>query len=332
MSPCRCPRCQVKRNPDEDIRQLHRTYLQTGAWQDRQKWVRAAIRAGLVCGEDLGFHKCGQPAIELCRLCDQPVCEEDAATHSTTRGSAPEWATSTCVSCGEDNSVCCSYSTYCSNLYEDPVCVNCCQHEFDSTRNYYPQRNPDEKIRFLERIYKGSGAASDLARYVLELRRAGEEEEADKAEHDHLWPYLDPFYTEYHHYDIEKFTLSAEPETLQVRLDSLNAAKDALTEQARILGVSPVHHCYRPYHDIPYINTHIEELAFLQNAIEAYAARDDDSYFGRADFEHLQDAEEFKAAIEHQLHTDAHLSTREDLPGWKLHDDMQYRITWRMWK
>jgi len=321
-------------NPDEDIRALERKYHNTGAWEDRQKWARAAIRAGLACGEDLGSHQCGQPAVDICNLCNQPVCEHDALSHRTSlREGAPKWATSKCVSCDEENPVCCSYSTYCSNLYEDPVCVNCCQHEFDSARNYYPQRNPDEKTRILERKYKETGAASDLARYVLELRRAGEDKKADDAEYDHLWPFLDHFYTEYHHYDAGKFTLRDDPQGLQTRLDTLNEAKDALTAQARTLGISPSHYCYRPYHDIPYINTHLEELAFLQNATNAYAWRDDDSYSGHADFEHLQDAEEYKAALERQFPmSDPHIATREDLPGWKLDDRMQYRVTWRMYK
>lgn len=156
-----------------------------------------------------------------------------------------------------------------------------------------PKRNPDEDLRTLEHRFHQSKDMHLAARVLAGYRRINRQDEIWRFGQEVLAPYIEAYVTEFS----KQGGLNAVQDLREGRLPELLQAKLDLERETKILGYPAGYFCLRPFHHIPYINSHLEELAILHNTTWVYVGRDDDEYFGSAYFKEDPDAEEFMEVV-----------------------------------
>jgi hypothetical protein len=204
-----------------------------------------------------------------------------------------------------------------------------------SWRDITVRRNPDEAIQQLKREYEATEDPEVLKKLINVCRRAGLAADTDKAEFTFLVSEIEAYGKAWDQYDRMKW--GREPaersgpnnyliakRAREAAYSELLLTREALTEKAKEIELSPSHHVYRR-HDIPDTNHHLEKLATLHNAVTTYAGRDDDSYFGDCFFEKKQDALDFVEAMKRHhgyFGEEAHINSAGD----------GFSVTWKAYK
>lgn len=137
-----------RRNPDEEIRNAARRYLQTRDEVDKAALVGLQRRTGMTCQREETHPGSKLPVSEYCDYCHAFIC--DLCLHNHNRPLPPNFY-NTCVHCNaifsEDNP--CYNSAGSSDCFQhyhkEGYCARCwpireaeIQHEVDTDNDYWP--------------------------------------------------------------------------------------------------------------------------------------------------------------------------------------------------